>query len=158
MTTRTTTATTATTVQVTISNVCHCWSCNDCGVLFPDRSAWPPTCPDPDCDTDDVDLGYCGGDCYTDAVAALNAAVAAWVEANPSVDREWVITGRGMGWRHRTGSAHIDLTRESLSEAVGVDSEWSQEWTIDAAPGGVLRGVQSHHDAMGETYDVEPLR
>lgn len=152
------TQTTAQTLTLTLSNTCTCMTCPECNVLFDESEKGPDACPE--CgDTEQVTFGDCGGDCYRNAIEVLADMVSQWREANPSVDNEWVITGHGMGWRRRTGTKHIDLTTECLSDAISVNSEWTQRFTVEAGPGGTLTCVQSHHDApTGEVYTVEPLR
>lgn len=144
-------------MTVTINNVCQCMCCDACGITFAENPTGPDSCPE--CQTgEDVTYGDCGGSCYHDAVATLSDAVTEWAGNNPSVDNEWVLTGEGMGWRGLSGTQHIDLTSTCLSDAISVDSEWTQTWTVETDPGGRLTAVQSHHDAMGEGYAVMPLR
>ena len=148
---------TPTVSTVTINNVCQCMHCDACGITFGEDPTGPAKCPE--CETgEDVTFGDCGGSCYHDALADLSEAVREWAENNPSIDNEWVLTGEGMGWRHLSGTQHIDLTTSCLSNAIGVNSEWTQNWTVETDPGGRLTATQSHHDAMGEVYTVTPLR
>lgn len=145
------------TATVVVTNTCQCMWCDECAVMFEEDPAGPDECPE--CGTDThVTFGDCGGTCYERAIEDLAALVGEWTENNPSVDNEWVITGAGMGWRALSGTKHVDLTCFCPSEAINVNSEWTQTWTIDTAPGGSFTAVQSHHDAMGESYTVTPLR
>lgn len=147
-----------TVLTVTVSNICQCMFCDDCGVMFEEAQSGPDVCPE--CEsTEHVTFGNCEGFCYESGIEALSEVVREWAANNPSVDNEWVITGKGMGWRNLTGTKHVDLTRACLSGAVSVNAEWTQTWTIETEPGGRLTCTQSHHDSpTGESYSVAPLR
>lgn len=140
-----------TTHTLTITNVCQCMWCPQCCVGTADADP----CQECNSATEPFD---CGGDCYTDAIDVLTDITREWAALNPAVDNEWVITGEGMGWRHVSGQTSLDLTRHCASQAIGVNSEWTQTWTVEVTPGGEFTAVQSHHDAMGEAYKVYPRR
>lgn len=134
-------------VTIKINNVCGCGWCPSCEVHVWDEC---------ECGAD-VEPFDCGGECYRDAVAWLDESVAEWAKVNGPDDGDYLIEGRGMGWRNLTGTKIVPHAT-GLSEQVAVDDSWEQVWTVHPIRGGALTCTQYHHDSpTGETYTVTAL-
>lgn len=137
---------------ITLTNVCECAYCPTCSIGFTGGADEP--CDD--CGETIVPTESCYGDC--DDNDYLNEQFAAWEKANHS-DFGYLVTGAGMGWRQMRGSTTLTYGElpDNISALISVKSEWTQRWTIDPREGGVCTAIQSHHDAQGETYAIQPL-
>lgn len=135
---------------VTVTNRCQCAYCADCemGVVTDSGDC-------PECGREVVYIADCFG-CYEDAQTCLADAVAGWMHANPAPHGLYVVFGSNMGWRHLSG---YKIVREgdNVSEAISVNSDWVQRWTVEAWSGGALTASQSHHDSWGESYTFAPV-
>lgn len=139
---------------VELSNVCQCMACPDCDLV----ATGAATEVDPTCDECDTALDWydCYGDCYHEDVAFITEQIREWARNNPAPDGLYIIDGEGMGWRHLSGYTTFDPTKDDAPSKIGPNTEWTQMWEIDPAPGGKITVTQSHHDAMGESYTFRP--
>lgn len=131
-----------------ITNTCQCYTCAECSLGFHG--------------SDDSPCDECGGevepsadcfDCYSDDRAIIKETAEAWFATNPAPEGIYIIEGQGMGWRGRAGVKAI-TSETDIVQAIAVDSEWVQTWSIDPEAGGAFTATQSHHDSMGEAYSV----
>ncbi|NKS56258.1 hypothetical protein GS504_01345 [Rhodococcus hoagii] len=133
-----------------LTNTCQCEYCDDCSLVIAGGSTRCPECEG------ELAMIDCGGHCWASDTELLRELVAEWTSANPSESGRFWVDGEGMGWRQRSGFVVVDLDDVDPWEVVGVNSEWTQTWTIEAWKGGRLEVTQSHHDAMGECYTFRP--
>lgn len=137
-------------ITFTVTNTCICYYCPDCDMA---TQSFDGDCPE--CGGDLEYMNDCI-DCGDDMQESVRYAMGQWFENNPSEVGLWIIKGAGMGWRHLSGWKGITKDTD-LTEAISVNSEWTQEWSVDPKPGGRVHIVQSHHDSLGEGYDIEPV-
>lgn len=137
---------------ITVTNTCECAYCPTCNVGHIGGAY--EKCDD--CDTTIEPSSDCFG--CDDDQDYVNEQFTAWLTANSS-DHGHLVTGAGMGWRglHGTRVLAVGQLPDDVTTVIGVNSEWTQRWTIDPREGGVCEAVQSHHDAMGEVYTFHPL-
>ena len=80
-----------------------------------------------------------------------------WLEEKNPEEYSWIVSARGVGWRRRSGRTTIRATNSAA------------DWLREILPNGdntfsiykwknrsYLQIVNSHHDAQGEVYYVEP--
>lgn len=110
---------------------------------------------DPELTEDEAFSRACEPDLTHDFEFFLNDVTMAMESANPYGDH-WVIEGRNMGWRSRSGYRTLRATREkgaALVDAVTPNSEYTLRMYRRLHS---LECVVSHHDSMGEHYTITP--
>lgn len=77
-------------------------------------------------------------------------------EINP--DGCWKCSGSGMGWQHRSGHKTFQAqTGQALLDAILPNTACTFSLFIDGeGDAQTFRIVNSHHDAMGEVYEIAP--
>lgn len=142
-------------VTVEITNSCICLECCECGILC-DGVEVGDECEYCEDGKYEYSPGGCDGDvCWEYMTDDLANQWDEFQKKNPTDTGYYIVYGSGMGWRHRSGHKVFDPTREhELWDIIAVDSMWNQTWTFTDT---TCTAVQSHHDAMGESYTVEPL-
>lgn len=133
-----------------ITNTCQCYTCIECSLGYVGSDGSP--CEN--CDGTVEFSNYCF-DCLSDDKAIISETAKAWFAANPAPDDVYIVEGSGMGWRGRSGTKVI-TSEADVSDAISVDSDWTQSWFIDPKAKGEFKASQSHHDSLGEVYMIRP--
>lgn len=141
---------------VTVTNHCICMYCDECemGFWYDDETGY--TCPECGHESEhDLDCMGCWGLMTSDLEGLLEAYEQ--MHSDDAKGRDLLVVGAGMAWRRLSGYRVLstDATGEDLARAVGVNTDWTQQWRLTTD--GKLTCSQSHHDAMGEAYEVLPL-
>lgn len=139
-------------VELEVTNTCQCAWCPECNIGYTGADYEP--CEE--CGETIQPLGCCDGACIDEY---LPEVFAEWLTKNRRGHGYFTIEGSGMGWRHLSGSKtfHIDSAdAKNPMGLIGVNSQYTQTWTIRPVRGGACEASQSHHDAMGEAYTVRP--
>lgn len=145
---------------VKIENTCTCeyFECPECGEETYEND-YCEECEHSSVGSTNFEPNYdynCSGLCWDLAVEDLESLWERFKAAVPTETGYYTISGKDMGWLHRSGQRIVEEDWQNVYELISVNSEWTQYWMFDPIAK-TLVATQSHHDApTGESYTFAP--